>query len=418
MDFTAEDVSKLMKEASDDCGVIPQDLTGKDFRKFLTVKGVELPAAELTKLGGFANIRDSAFPPAASEVSEAREAVREKAKANRAIAKADTIDSKWFKRFEEVGEKVFAGKVYPSPNSLKADKTKTKRYLNLVLSDLHFGAMLGEETVPFPYGRIEESRRLAHVVDQVSRYKLDYRKDTSLNVFLLGDIIENQLHDPRAGAPLAEQTCTAIWLLTQAVSYLAANFKSVTVYCTTGNHGRNAARHPGRAMDGKWDSIETGIYYSVKIACNNLKNVTFEIPKAPWISFEQFGMRGYATHGDTHLNPGNPGKSIEVGRITNIANSLNAGLPDDEEYKVFVCGHVHAASVSWLNNGSTLITNGALTPPNEYAVAIGYVEANNCQMMWETVPGHMVGDVRAISVGPEVDKDASLDKIIAPFDGF
>ena len=93
-------------------------------------------------------------------------------------------------------------------------------------------------------------------------------------------------------------------------------------------------------------------------------------------------------------------------------------MPDKEEYKVFICGHVHTGAVVHLNNGSTLITNGALLPSDQYAGSIGIFETKCGQWLFETVDGYPVGDSRFLQVDSTTDKDASLDSIIQPFKGF
>jgi hypothetical protein len=70
-----------------------------------------------------------------------------------------------------------------------------------------------------------------------------------------------------------------------------------------------------------------------------------------------------------------------------------------------------------LPGGTIVITNGCLLPPDAYAESIGIFDTACGQWMFESVAGHMVGDARFITVGEHNDKDASLDDIIAPFQG-
>lgn len=423
-DDLVEQIALLMKECSDQLGVEPQDLTWNEFRKFTEYywgrsRYEQLTPNLITKVGGFNRIRDAFFPPRATSYAVRREEIAERAKINRSISLAAARDSLFFAQLEEVARRVFTNTIKPSTYATKKHSLKgVDRHLNLVLSDLHFGALLDNREVPLKYGPVESARRLAAVMKQACEYKLQYRKDTILNIFLLGDIIQNMLHDLRDGAPLAEQTCEAIYLLTQAISFASQHFKRVKVYCTTGNHGRLKSRHPQRATNQKWDSIETIIYYAVKTACSPLRNVEFEIPRTPFVKWESFGMKGFATHGDNTFNPGFPGKKVNVSFIEEQMNRINAALPDTEEYKVFVTGHVHTPCIVKVSNGARLITNGALIPSDEYALSIGYHESPCAQIMWETVPGKMVGDTRIIDLDETIDKDASLDKIIKPFEDF
>lgn len=315
----------------------------------------------------------------------------------------------------QFSEKIFNGKITPV-KPLKS-KTKTKRELHILLSDHHYGSDLKREEVGIEFGSVEESRRMAFIVKEVCNYKADHRAETKLHVHLLGDMIENKLHDPQDAAPLTEQVCRAIHILSQALAHFGENFKEVEVHCTTGNHGRTLSRHEKRATSAKWDSIETIIYYSLKQALSNYPNMKFNIPKTPYYVVKSFEHNMFATHGDTVINPGNPGKSINNANLEKQINRINASMKDHHEYKVILMGHVHIASITELNNGVTVITNGPLCPPNGFATSIGILEGNCSQTMFETVNGHAVGDIRLIRVGEKQDKDKSLDKIITPWEG-
>jgi hypothetical protein len=306
-------------------------------------------------------------------------------------------------------------KVAPSGYSVKKNHEPIQRALNLIISDTHFHALLDDREVPYRYGPVEEARRLAKVVLETAEYKVQYRAHTELNVNIIGDIIQGKLHDPADAAPLALQIAAAAHLLTQAIAFLAAHFPKVTVRCATGNHGRNVARHRDRATTQKWDSNETHLYISLKHALSNLKNVTVEIPKTPYFSYKVFDKRIFGTHGDNVLNPGNPGQAIKTGMLEQQVNRINAALPDDQEYAVFFCGHVHIGSLVHLPNGSTMITNGCLIPSDSYGTSLGLFEVTCGQTLFESVKGFAAGDYRFIYVDQNTDKDKSLDEVVKPY---
>jgi len=235
---------------------------------------------------------------------------------------------------------------------------------------------------------------------------------------LCGDLIQHKLHDAQAAAPVSEQICRAIHLLSQGFAQIAENFPIVNIRCATGNHGRDLNRHHKRASSGKWDSVETVIYYSLKKILSSYKNVRFDIPKTPFVIYEVMGHKAFVTHGDTVLNVGNPGRSLNIRGIENQINQINATLKDKEEIKLVFVGHTHCASVSNLNSGTLLVTNGSLPPTDDYAVSIGYLENRASQTLIEITEKHAVGDIRFIRVDADTDKDSSLDKIITPFGGF
>ena len=306
------------------------------------------------------------------------------------------------------------GKEYRS----KKNGQKTQRILNLVLSDLHYGALLDGREVPTQYGHVEEARRTAAVVVQAAEYKKQYRDETELYVHILGDLIQNQLHDLRDGAPLAEQVGAAMHLLTQAVVFLSGQFKQVTVFTTPGNHGRNMARHAERATNQKWDSIESMIYYALKVATRHIRNVVVHVPYTPFYTYQAFGMSGYMTHGDTVIRPGYPNRAIDVEGVRKQINEINAKLELEARHLLFVVGHVHVASYCKLPNGVVFMSNGCLIPTDAYAQSIGISGTACCQSLFETIPGIMVGDRREADVDESTDRDSDLDLVIQPFREF
>lgn len=339
-----------------------------------------------------------------------REGASDKKVANRHIREQIFLE-----QFQEAAEGIFANKIAVSKYALKKHHKVAKRHQHLLLSDLHLHAMLDGKETPTLYGPAEEARALSNVVIQAAEYKAQYRDNTALNVSICGDIIQGMLHDPRDGAPLAQQSAAAIHLLIQAIAFLAGHYPSVAVRCTPGNHGRNQARHQERAIHQKWDSIETIIYYGLKVGVAHIPNVTVEIPYTPYLTYDSFGARIFGTHGDTVINPGNPGKSINIEGIRKQVNEWNGKLALQDRYQLFFVGHVHFATSCILPNGVRFISNGCLVPPDSYSVANGY--NTTCgQWIWESVPGHVVGDTRFIVVDENTYKDGSLD-VVKPFEG-
>jgi hypothetical protein len=326
----------------------------------------------------------------------------------------------FLERLEGTIQKVFKNKIVPGGYSVKKVKKATERIVNVLLSDLHFHSLLDPRELPMAYGAVEEARRLGAITQQVAEYKRQYREETTLYMHILGDIIQGQLYDMRDGAPLAEQCSAAIYLLVQSIQYLASQFPKVVVFTNPGNHGRNTARHQQRATNQKWDSIETIIYYAIKMACKSLPNVTVNMTRQPYYAAKAFNKMGFYTHGDTVINPGYPGKAINVESVRKQINEINAGAVDrgDQEYSLFAVGHVHVGNITHLPNGAIFMSNGCLIPPDGYATSLGIFETATGQQIWESVQDHIVGDARFATVDKHTDKDSSLDKIIKPFTDF
>lgn len=350
----------------------------------------------------------------ASEVAEAD--LNRKARATTTTAAREQL---FLSQFEEAATRIFKNKIVAPKYQHKAKK-ETERLVNLLISDTHFHSLLDPNEVPIEYGPVQEARRLAAVCAQAADYKPHYRAETELNVYLDGDIIQGQLHDARDGAPMAAQSAAAMYLLTQAIVFLASQYKKVRVYCSPGNHGRNTARHKERATNQKWDAIETMIYYGIKNGCRSLQNVQFFIPKTPFFTYTAFDQKGFGTHGDTVLEPGFPGSNINVANLRKQINEINAaeGRRTGSEFSLFFTGHVHTGAVVVLPGGVVVVTNGALIPVDPYAESRGMLDSACGQTLWESVPGHIFGDYRFLTVDQNTDKDSKLDLIIKPFTGF
>lgn len=382
-------------------------------------------ASVIRSLGGFSVLRDTHFPrPVANREALPMRAVqaRDTASANRKQTLLAAREQAFWDRFEELSTRIFEGKTKPRGYAVKKPDAKARkgisRELNVLISDTHFGSDLDPRYVPLKYGTVEEARRLAHVVKTVVNYKRDHRAETRLRVHLCGDIIQGSLHDKRDGDIVAAQCARAIHLLDQAIEIFAKEFPEVEIECATGNHDRDTSRHKDRATYEKADSHATIIYYALKKAAKNLKNVKFNITRRPYITYDSFGAKCFGTHGDTVLNPGYPGNTINAKGLEAQINRINASLPNADEYKLFFVGHVHVGTVIHMGNGATMITNGALIPSDQYSVSIGLFENACGQSMWESVPGHVVGDYRFITVNGGTDKDESLDAFIQPFEDF
>jgi hypothetical protein len=301
-----------------------------------------------------------------------------------------------------------------TPYRPKDSYKPVKRVVNLLLSDLHFGSDIETRETGIGWGKTEEARCFAHIVKNVCSYKRHYRPETKLCVSIAGDVIENELHDKSSAAPLHEQVCRAIHLLTQGIARFSENFPEVEVYYSVGNHGRDMSIHHGRATSQKWNAIETTIYYAVKKACGHMKNVKFTQPLTPWVTYDALGHKVYVTHGDTNLNVGNPGNTISIRQLETQINRLNSSLKDDEKYAVFAVGHVHLALSTQLPNGAHLFMNGPLVPPNSFAQTFSIMRSPQNQVMWETTEAFAVGDQRFINAAG-AETNTSLDKIIQPF---
>ncbi len=333
-------------------------------------------------------------------------------KENNVILDKIVAENKFADRLEDV----FKAITFKTHKATKKKKSKKKINRTIVahISDTHFGADIqGDEMGGInQYGTTEEARRLAFFVREVANYKIEHRSETDLVIALNADLIQGVIHDIDTTKALTTQFAIALSLLTQAISYLANEFSSVKVICTTGNHGRAMHRpEKGRATRGRFDGYHTMLNIAMEAALANLKNVTFEIPITPYWYGKIRGHNYFILHSDTVLSTGSIGKAINVMAIKNKINDLITGIgPID----VVMAGHTHVPLTTLLANGTRLLCNGNLSGIDEYCLSLGIVNNQPSQQVFEVTDKYAVGDLRNVMV-VEADKEKALDKIIEPF---
>jgi hypothetical protein len=303
------------------------------------------------------------------------------------------------------------GTIEPAGYSLRRGQARTSRSVCLLLTDLHLGATQSGRDNPWGYGPREAARRLEHIVIQALEYKTQYRDHSELVLLIGGDIIEGALgHDISDGAALLDQIRFAWRVLRKSLSLFAQHFPRVRVFCQSGNHGRNKLRHPLRATSEKWDGFEGILYHGLAEMCSDLPNVSFDIPDKPISFVDLYGKTLALTHGDTEIRLSHPvrGAAQNAAELAKINATLRYGRVID----VLAFGHFHSpANIPGIP--TTILSNGALLPPNGYARSQGFGYEPTCQLLWEAVEGFPVGDIRWLYVGREQDQDDRLGALLA-----
>lgn len=427
---TTRKLVQAIDECSGELKIQPYDLQSPAFFRWLKdQKGyqpnqVRSAREHLSRIGGYASLRNASFPAKATASTVEKVELRGDAERGRADVDALSHDEIFIGRFREMMDGVVKNshKLFtPYGYSTTKGHEKTARAVVLAISDTHFGSRLdarefGED---YKYDFPEEARALSSVIQRTCDFKRDHRPETELVIWLGGDLIRGKLHDRQLGRMLAEQSADAMWLLSQAIRVAAGNFKKVTVYCSSGNHDRDTERHPGHAVEEKVDSRGTVIYYGIKLAVAHLPNVKVIIPRTPQADIEVLGHRIYATHGDTNFRVGNPSKVIDMKSMDQQAQSINLKEYTDGRapYDVFMTGHVHQGVHMPLPTAD-LVINPTLLPTDGFAKSIGYLLQRPGQVMFEVTKDYAVGDLRFFFVDKTTMKEAALDKVIAPFSDF
>lgn len=416
-----EEVRDSILKAAKAIGVPPQDVTRADLEALNLIKYKR----EVLAFGGFAKLKDFFFPKeidldTAKALSASKMLKSQKNKLTslygNALLSQEEMSEKFSAAIQKNGIKLHA----PLKQSV-TKKTKKRRTIVAHLSDTHFGANIesGEVGEVNSFNWTVSARRLGLFAEQIATYKTQHRPDTDLVLLINGDIIAGVIHNQEWFVDLlTDQFAGTVKNLTQFVSYLSNHFQNVRVYCTSGNHGR--AMHKGskdRGTTHKWDSYETMIYMTLKsVIETQIKNVTVEIPKSPYAIFKAHGKTFFVTHGDTIVNLGNPGKSINIKDISNQINKLNVSSlgGSNNKFDAVICGHHHTPTVQLTDSGCMLVINGCLSGADPYAQSVGYFDAIPSQQLFEVTEAHAVGDMRFITLNA-ADNKKEYEKIIEPY---
>ncbi len=410
----AEVFQKEVKRISKQLDKEPGDLSKAEFVK----SSEKLSDWELRKLGGYASALGTYFERTDDLVYKTGSSIIRafKSKLVKKQATDDYLTEEFLNVFKE-NLKTTTIKVHQPVKSKKNIKLKN-RAIVAHISDTHFGANINIDEM----GKVNQfnwtvaARRMALFAKQVVEYKEQHRDNTKLVVCINGDIIAGVIHNQEWFCDLlTTQFEGTIQILSQFISYCARYFDNVEVHCSPGNHSR--AMHKmskQRAMTHKWDSYENMIYLALKeVLKAKHSNIKVNVPKTPYAIIEVLGHRGFMTHGDTVLNVGNPGKSINMKSINMQINSLNASTLADKKFDFIMCGHVHVSTVQIADNGTTVLINGTLSGADPFCQSIGIFSNEPSQTLFEVTEDHPVGDIRMIKL-VNADKDESLDKIIEP----
>jgi len=291
---------------------------------------------------------------------------------------------------------------------------KSQRTLFSHISDTHIGCNIDKSEMGGlnEYNPTIAARRFGLLFKSIAEYKMDHRDETELVIALNGDIFAGVIHSQESVDPMSTQFAGGIRIFSQGISYLSRHFKKVRVVCVTGNHDRYIHKdNKGRQSDQKWDSFATNLYVALQERFSEYKNVHFEIPETPYALIEIHGYTYFITHGDTVINVGQPGKTLNIESITKQVNNFMTGL--GIRIDVLVVGHVHKAVFLTLDNGVDLVINGTLSGTDGFAQSIGILSNNPCQSTFEITPKYKLGDMRFVRL-KEADKDKSLEKIVEP----
>ena len=137
---------------------------------------------------------------------------------------------------------------------------------------------------------------------------------------MLGDMISGDIHDELIKTNqdnVMGQMSRGANLIAQALLSLAPHFKTVTVPCVVGNHGRMTRKPPMKDKYMDWDYM---LYQWVAAFCKNQKNIKFQINTSYMNIFQVYDKNVLIMHGDSASGAGS------IASITKVLTNLRSVL--------------------------------------------------------------------------------------------
>lgn len=255
---------------------------------------------------------------------------------------------------------------YPSINVTSKKINKPYHEVVLLLSDFH----AGEEIIPTEILNLNEfnmdilkdrlDKLFNNIVCLFETYNLfDVNK---INIWLLGDMVSGIIHEELLqGTSVVDEVVFTGEYVSSMLYNFAKEFKNVSVCCVIGNHGRFDKKPHNKK---KYSNLDYLLYKYMEAKCSNLTNISFNIPKSPFIIESIFDYNFFISHGDTYTKSAMYPQSGVRRTSDNITNTLSY---KQNKYIHYYClGHYHNVN-QFDRPGGKIIMNGSLVGYNEYA---------------------------------------------------
>lgn len=222
-----------------------------------------------------------------------------------------------------------------------------KENINLIISDLHVGQKLFNETEEAAMTYFNKAFKLLkdNIIKTLSHLRYDWQE---LNLFLLGDLVEGEGIYPNQ-AYETFQIMRQLKIAEQGLLDIILGIKSlfdikVNIICVRGNHGRIKAF---ASEEGNWDTI---LFELLERSLQNFDDIIFHRTDFWMKDFvDQWNNKYLVTHGDA-IKGGTP----SYNSIKDAVQSWHVGF---DGFDAFLCGHFHH-STSQTFGRIEVLTNG------------------------------------------------------------
>ena len=173
----------------------------------------------------------------------------------------------------------------------------------LQVSDLHGGEVVRlDETLGINEYNMDIMNRRMGMMFRKALELVELRRGTlyipKLIVAESGDMLSGDIHQELSRTNVTNMMMLAVrvaYIMSQGLAYLSPHFESIYVPCVVGNHPRLSKKPTYKEKYYNWDFL---CYQWQAAFCKGLPNVTFEIPKAPYMLFNAEKTRIVMFHGD------------------------------------------------------------------------------------------------------------------------
>lgn len=252
-------------------------------------------------------------------------------------------------------------------NSINTEKIKNDLNPILILTDLHIGKIVNyDDMLGFNEYNFEKAK--ARIKTATSKFIDFYKKFENeietINVLLLGDLIENDLNHQNElefSIPLQIEKASVIILESIQAIQKAFKNKEIKVYGVVGNHGRFVSMSKGKKMP-TYDILNSSYEFLIfKLLEVQGINVYFNSANEQLISIGE--MKLLLTHGDNlKINTYSPNSIInQIEKKTKVFQEIK-----NNYFDLLVMGHLHSP----FNYNNRIIIGGSPVGYDDYAKSL------------------------------------------------
>ena len=268
----------------------------------------------------------------------------------------------------------------------------------LLLSDLHFGAIVDPEEVGgLNAFNIEIAQaRLEHVFDRVIDLATNHLNTSKVHICLMGDLVSGLIHDELEitnEITVPEQTVIAADALQVGIQRVVDAVGAVEVVSVSGNHGR--LRHQKRASQRQVESFDWLAAQMIAKGLASDGRIGFTIPRTPWMIHQAGSLNLLIYHGD-HIKSwaGIPAYGIS----RDVFRKKTLLIDHDIDFDMVCMGHMHQHGVLPITANLRAVMNGSLIGMDPYADSLS-LGGNPSQTLFGVHPDYGITGMFEIKVG-------------------